>query len=415
MTLYMVHLQFAYFLQNDDFVSMSYRHFNSEEKDEYPIFTICVYGFNGAIFDESNDIFNSTQADPYLYQNFLKGRVSHNDHSFDFGSINYDDVVLDIQKSYVIALGSGTSLTCLFDESKGNCETKKSFTLISSYSLESLVCLTKSISYRKDLIQYYDLVYLNSTLLYEKQLKVYIYIHQKGKLSRALQKSAKPIKPEQYKGGLTRHYEVNEVEILRRREKSKMPCNESLTDEDGYIVRKIVIEIGCIPAYWEKFKNQINFPSALSKCYSPQQYTELRSKVHRLTKKFSTMKSSYLQPCTEMKTSVATKKEIAREGYLRLYFLYLNDSYKEVVNLKAYTAETLLSQIGGFVGKNRLLLAYKRNQTYKRRILRGLNNIFLNIIKLNSNKLQECLSRFEAGTIALTHPGGSVVPTGYCA
>ena len=56
-----------------------------------------------------------------------------------------------------------------------------------------------------------------------------------------------------------------------------------------------------------------------------------------------------------MKIAVATKTAKVYQGEIRLYFLYLDDSYKEVVNLKAYTAETLLGQVGGYVGKKRLV------------------------------------------------------------
>ena len=62
MTIYMAYLQLKYYLANEDLISMSYRPFNNEEKDEYPTLTICFNGYGGAIFNRTNDVFNQINA-----------------------------------------------------------------------------------------------------------------------------------------------------------------------------------------------------------------------------------------------------------------------------------------------------------------------------------------------------------------
>ena len=61
MAAYMTYLQFNYYFNNDDVASISYRHFNEEEKDEYPTITLCLSDMkeNGKIFNETHTVFNS--------------------------------------------------------------------------------------------------------------------------------------------------------------------------------------------------------------------------------------------------------------------------------------------------------------------------------------------------------------------
>ena len=51
----------------------------------------------------------------------------------------------------------------------------------------------------------------------------------------------------------------------------------------------------------------------------------------------------------------STSKNAWTEKYksdLKLVFKYEQDEYKEITNKRAYTVETLLGQVGGFVGKS---------------------------------------------------------------
>ena len=53
-TFYFTTLQFQYFVSNDDIASISIRKFNLEPKDQYPTYTICLYGnYKGFIGPEN--------------------------------------------------------------------------------------------------------------------------------------------------------------------------------------------------------------------------------------------------------------------------------------------------------------------------------------------------------------------------
>ena len=62
------------------------------------------------------------------------------------------------------------------------------------------------------------------------------------------------------------------------------------------------------------------------------------------------MNKMYVQPCTEMRIQVDTVKVKPLEEIFGLQFYYTQEKYTQITNKKAYTGETLLGQIGGFVG-----------------------------------------------------------------
>ena len=158
------------------------------------------------------------------------------------------------------------------------------------------------------------------------------------------------VSPKDYEHGLTRNYDINSIEVLRQRKDSNIPCNENLIDEDGYILKRVVTEQGCIPTFWERFVEDIKLPATLPKCNSSKQYGDFGSKFLYLLNRMDTIDSPYTQPCTQMTLSVTIRDIEPEQGHLKLYVLYNQDVYKEIVNSKAYTTETLLGQIGGFVG-----------------------------------------------------------------
>ena len=346
MASYMTYLQFKYYLNNDDIASISYQHFNQAQKDEYPTITLCFSDGrrDAKIFDENNTVFESNLVTPLLYQQFLKGWVRN--HTFDFSTIQYDEVLLNIHDGYLNGAVNGTSFFAFSGYQK-----HYPFALNEAfYRSPDTFCFEKNVSYQKNLRQYWDGFYLNSTLLYQRKLSISLYVHEKGKLMRSVINTPLGLSPKDYENGLTRNYDINSIEVLRQRKDSNMECNENLVDEDGYILKRIMSEAGCIPTFWEKFVDDIKLTLPLPKCKTLNQYRHFSYQFLTLLNKMDTIESLYTQPCTQMTISVTIRDVEPEQGHLTLYVLYNQDVYKEIVNSKAYTTETLLGQIGGFVG-----------------------------------------------------------------
>ena len=62
--------------------------------------------------------------------------------------------------------------------------------------------------------------------------------------------------------------------------------------------------------------------------------------------------STYKQPCREMITSVSIRDDTFQNntGIMKIKFAYHQSLYRVILITKAYSAETLLAQVGGFVG-----------------------------------------------------------------
>ena len=348
MAAYMTYLQFNYYFNNDDVASISYRHFNEEEKDQYPTITLCLSDMkeNGKIFDDTHAVFNSSLVTPLLYEQFLKGdpRIKFEKLNFNFSTIRYNDVVLNIQDGYLQGLVSGDTFYMFSKHTR----TFYPFSLNEAfYRMPYIVCFERNVSYEKNKRQYWDAMHLNGTLLYDQGLTLSVYVHQKGQFMRSVIQNSELILPDDYKNGFFRNYDINDIEVLRKRSDSNVPCDEKLIDEDGFFLKQIMSDAKCVPTFWDRFVDGISLATNFPKCKKSKQYRKI---YHQTLARLRKIGDDYMQPCTQMKVSVATRNIDSRPGELKLFFLYNQDVYKEIVNTRAFTVETLLGQIGGFVG-----------------------------------------------------------------
>ena len=346
MALYMTYLQFKYYLADDDMSPVSYQYFSNEkDKVDFPAVTVGIFGFNH-IFKEQNDVFKLANVTPLSYRDFLEGKP--NNYSEEHSVIRYDDVVLDINEGYL--LSSYAIYT------KSHTQSRSNFSMVPLYKLPNFIYFTK----RENDIEHdeinLDVFELNATLLFEKQLVISISIHQKGRMNRSLRKpSIQPLLPKQYQHGAWRRYDINEVEVLRRRDKPKAPCNANLLDEESFIIDMITRNVGCVPTYWEHHAAaKMSSNTTFERCTSHEEYHKIQEQAgHMYWNYLKNGKGSlYLLPCTEMKVSTFTTEfPVPSSDILRLEIVYNVNSYKEIANTEAYTAEMLLGQIGGFVGR----------------------------------------------------------------
>ena len=343
-TCYMTYFQFKYYFNDEDLLAITYRKFNAEEHDEYPTFSICVYGVDGAIFKQSHDIFKSSNITRATYYNYLNG--SREDYSAQLREIKFHDVALDIDDGYLVS-----SNETFRRWGKLNAETT---TLIPAYRDHEVMCISKNITYRKDVKQNWDLVVLKSSIFYDMRRILDICVHQKGRLSRAHWTGCYNFEPKRFVDTIV--IDVGQVEVVKKREKGKIPCDPNLEHEDKYMLRQIIQNVGCLPTYWEKLVRGYRLNQTNRICKTVAEYKRAVHQYLDAIESFEINDSSYKKPCTVMMTSITTRETRSQNllktfsGKLFLYFSYHQNVYREIVNTKAYTSETLLAQVGGFVG-----------------------------------------------------------------
>ena len=350
MAVYMTGLQFQYYFENEDQASISFRKFNSGTKDKYPTFTLCLNWKNQKrSFGDANLTFLSGNSSVNGYLGFLRGLITNDNSEFTkFERLDYDVLFSELL--------NGTALRFMTSFTEGQNKRSKSYSFswppIITHQDDAEICYSKNVSYQRNLIFETDFIHINASKLQQLELSLDIYIHEEGQFLRNEQRPVVEIAYSKLKDFSRRYFDINGGEILRKREKAKTPCDQNLINEDNLIRNTMIKNVGCIPAYWARFaSNVISLPNQTG-C-TQQQYHKLQEiKEERFP--FQEAVGNYSEPCTEMKIEVnyAAEQDEKHDQYSQTYikFYYRSVRYKEILNTKAYTIETLCGQVGGFVG-----------------------------------------------------------------
>ena len=349
LTCYQTYLQFSEYVKNEDTASIEYRKFNDEEKDLYPTYSICFYGSPELHFDERRPSFTNHNITPSSYGSFLKG---NEDDDPKYDRIVFNDVISNIIHNYVIKLrsigfnGSDRCESVYYVEK----ENQDEFPISTTFQLPGITCVSKKVSYQENMVQAFDLITFNATSLSEKNFVMFLYVHQVGHVMMARgnplleiqTNNVSKIKPE-YK------YNINKVEVLRKRYDSKTRCNETLSDETQMALNIIMRKEGCIPAYWQIFAEKPLH--LLPKCKQSQYRTIFKN---YLSSGLTTVEAMYTQPCSSMRLSTTYNlgsRDFEVKSNFTFTFVYDQEYYKEILNKRTYTSGDLLAQVGGYVGK----------------------------------------------------------------
>ena len=299
---YYVHFQVSSFISNEDVVSISYRSFNQEARDEYPHYTLCFMA--------------------------LRGLDVH---------VPFERIVQKLPKNHTYR---GDWLTRIV--------TSLSLTFKDSFR----VCYTKNVSFPRHFSYKRDYIWLNATFLSDTFSFLQVFFHKRNQLLRTIDEPKQIIQNKWFKGGTNYVFSILDVEVLRRREDSNMPCNKSLTDEDSHAMGIIMDKYHCIPSYWRKLPATEKKGQTLPTC-SKQQYAKIKVEYRNLIDRFGTPRELYRPPCETMRIveGVQMRGVTNHSDTFKMFFEYQQHSYKEMVNKRGFTAQDLLSQVGGFVGK----------------------------------------------------------------
>ena len=141
--------------------------------------------------------------------------------------------------------------------------------------------------------------------------------------------------PSCYKSIIT----LGAMEILRRRDKSKVRCNENWKNHDQMLINHIIENVGCNPKHWYT-------PSKLGYCNSTNQYKKVEEKI------FET--GFYMPPCRSIVTLPITT--FGRDPgwrcplngrYLDISFDFDKERfYKEISVVSGYTFQSLIGTAG---------------------------------------------------------------------
>ena len=167
-------------------------------------------------------------------------------------------------------------------------------------------------------------------------------------------KSHEHITPNQY----TMRFKIENIIVLKRRNKGAKPCNENWNHDDDTTNNAIINSLGCYPPY---HKRKINSPSY---CATKEQMRQLYETSFRLLSS-----NPHPPPCQQIEKIIYTFDEFnwlrhnwinngtnKEDRMFEILFEFSDGTYTEIEQAKRYNAENLVGNAGGYLG---LLLGYR--------------------------------------------------------
>ena len=399
---YFTLIQFFRYAADEDVSVVTFKELrlDSFSEDQYPSYTVCFYGWQGKIYMEDAESWNISFATPKVYYQYLSGisqftkeigNNSMDQANLIFSEIDFEDVIGElfyrVVKSFHI-YGSTKIYGCtaFTNDGQRNLECKIPW-FQKTYQTEQTVCYTRMFDQTTESSIRFERLMLHVPELIKMYVSVNIYVHQKGNLlehmannwiiknlvdSRTRQYYS--FKASQFARQLRQKrndkqnsnqsfdqivvYRISDIIVLRHRNKRDAKCNQIEMNVDESWRATIIKSFDCVPTYWNTFLVNSSTTSKLRPCT----YNEYRN-VTKYINGLKTFPSHYevvsqniIKSCKEVKrkVSVETKdiiwKTTTESSYLNLIFKYDEDYYMLVTNTKGFDGESLLSQVGGFIG-----------------------------------------------------------------
>lgn len=385
-TVYMVLIQFFRFMENEDVSASNFRRLNGSPRDLYPTYSICLKDNEGSIFvnEKLSSLFGLKEMDGKAYALILSGtevsdslknvtQIAYAADTFTNGSINLKDYSKYLKSKYRL------ENRAMIIEEFGNEELLSTDTdknedrpLFLSLQNSKQVCYSQVSVYRQKVEQVKSTLKLNASILGTNQdharLDLKIFVHYPNQLFRQLDKPL-VVAPMSYfirdeqEGFNDFRYTIviSHVSTLRRRSDAKIPCDPDLENDDETVRNVIMKKVGCVPPYW--FKLQSN-RSSLPMCNTSSQMKEIYEyQCHSFefcpelleVNGYENAFDVYLPPCSEMSvvampTLIEQYTKSVEGALVEINFVFMADTYTEIVNSRGFTFESFFSGVGGFIG-----------------------------------------------------------------
>ena len=349
---------FGRFQENKSTTSITYKKYEETSEDKYPTFSICLKGSKLHSYND-NAIFDSYKITSDHYNLMLEGK-----HTFAY---HYDPVsrlytklpthlnpASDVKFRSMVDRAFQIKDILLKTEFVRNDETRRVYngkpsttnvveqpSIYISHERPGIVCSTRRSEYISNSPRTYDILFLNLEVMQSDVLQnvdIQIFIHYPGQLWRSLDMPSFTTSISNYKVDKNLLFKVSQGTILRYRPDSNSPCDEEINDYDAHLEGHISNETGCIHPFWKMHPKE---PSNLGECTSPEELQNVSLQIEKYDKK----------SCVDMFKSVSWNwLDKEKSDHASIKFEYIDDYYQEIEYLAYFDGESLLSNLGGFIG-----------------------------------------------------------------
>ena len=359
-TLILLGYCFFKFMQNDSTSMVDFRPYHETEKDIYPSLSLCFKHYDFQNTSENNQGIYQKEPlinlygikDPTPYIKFLEG--THWDENLL--NVDYDKVTMnlvDYVDSVAIKVNSYIShpvytwnplrskesfpFRTTFRSARSKCFSFD-FSLDLIPEIESTPKSPKKV--RELAIELKSLASLNVSLVY--------FAHYPNQLMRTTPLTVEYLKDEGVISGnlMSKQFWMDNLEVIRRRNTMKAPCYDGSKNWDEHVISQILDVTKCKPPHW----TEMNYPVC--------QNETLIQKLNIETDSFANPEffEQFIEPCDEVQSVSNNADEFkkttnaSKNSSTKLLFLYKNGKYKEIVHIRSFDVESLIGNMGGYVG-----------------------------------------------------------------
>ena len=353
------------YVQDESTSLVEFQTYHTTERDIYPSISLCFWG--EGIYKDKNLIQSYGLENVSKYINFLQGDIWDN----QMLKLDYDSVTIDL-KDHVNNIGVYNRKweplylwTMKNDDKKGPESTPLySFPFYTSHRHSSVKCFSLDLDANSMPgiagnvitlveIQFSDIIIPNVQMSYS--------MHYPGQFLRGLILDVEDSWNIRITSGnvKSKTIAVDMVDVIRRRNTQRTPCGGHSIRDDDMILISIVETANCKPPHW---KNVDGYPI----CNDTRKMREVYVDSNFPTQSTATFLQRFVKPCNQVKMVTSAIREGTRglfshllqdtkDNSVRLHIVFRNQDYKEIKHKRDFDFESLVGNIGGYVG---LLLGF---------------------------------------------------------
>ena len=335
------------YLLDEDLTRIDVKQYNSGEESVYPSIS---FFFHSPIPNPEKLRKYDHEITPIMYKRFLQGEIWND----TYVAINYSDVTIDIMDyflDYTVQYvdfdhfsfkANCNSKDCEWKApySHGNTSIGKAFTIDIPYQPHKKV-KSLTIDLRNDIFP---------NQIRPKQISPFdgfngfgVYFHYPGQLWREkhFRKVTWPLRTENMTKKYHMEFELQNLEIMQNRDKSREPCIDGILDLDRKHFEGISRVLPCRPPY-------IMQANELVPCRSQEEMLE----CHFLL--LDHLEKLKYPPCRSVKKMDIHYLELdlpqRERSSITMRATFIDQTYTEIVRVKAFDMNALIGNIGGYIG-----------------------------------------------------------------
>ena len=365
-TIVLTGICFHKYMLNDDLAQIDFPTYHQKAHAIYPTLTLCFMG--PSIFDDSKLTklgYNSTS-----YSDFLSGKYWV-DEMYD---IDFDHVTFDIEdyleaisitssKNHTIYKHCSSNFQTILQELMGyKCEdNSEEKPFYNSFKNHQTKCFSTNIPFdQNNKVQNLRLFVkssvfpktLHEDFKFDKNFGVFVHYPQQFFRS-PIHKLYQKIQNDSILSVL--NFKVVNMEVLRRRNKQQQQCNDHRNDDEK-ILEKMISVVGCKPPHWD-------IDTKEKRCSKPGKMQMFGQPFVQWIPNVPSMQilDDLPPPCQdileihyEYSETKWDKAEFAgldvETDFFEVNLAFPSSTYKEIIHVKEYDADSLVGYVGGYIG-----------------------------------------------------------------